>query len=129
MLVIDANIALEACGEEDGFRALAEDLAGPPLMWSEARANLHLALIRQRLDRRGRVTRFRRERDFRKRERIKFPPARRGRELIGIPTRPGRRERHRFARDGAVDAARPHGTVIARRRTDFKAVLGLQTAR
>jgi predicted nucleic acid-binding protein len=46
MLVIDANIALEACGEEDGFRALGDDLAAPPLMWSEARANLHLALIK-----------------------------------------------------------------------------------
>jgi predicted nucleic acid-binding protein len=46
MLVIDANVALEACGEEDGFRTLRDDLAGPPLMWSEARANLHLALIK-----------------------------------------------------------------------------------
>ena len=45
MLVIDANVALEACGEEEGFRALEDDLAGPPLMWSEARANLHLALV------------------------------------------------------------------------------------
>ena len=45
MLVIDANVALEACGEEDGFQTLGDTLAAPPLMWSEARANLHLALI------------------------------------------------------------------------------------
>jgi predicted nucleic acid-binding protein len=45
MLVIDANVALEACGQEDGFQTLGEDLAAPPLMWSEARANLHRALI------------------------------------------------------------------------------------
>jgi predicted nucleic acid-binding protein len=45
MLVVDANIALEACGTENGFRTLGDDLAGPPLMWSEARANLHLALF------------------------------------------------------------------------------------
>ncbi len=46
MLVIDANAALEACGEKDGFQTLGDDLAGPPLMWSEARANLHLALVK-----------------------------------------------------------------------------------
>src|ERR1700677_569393 len=45
MLVIDANVALEACGQEDGFQTLGDDLAAPPLMWSEARANLHLSLI------------------------------------------------------------------------------------
>jgi predicted nucleic acid-binding protein len=45
MLVIDANVALEACGQQDGFRTLEDDLAAPPLMWSEARANLHLSLV------------------------------------------------------------------------------------
>jgi predicted nucleic acid-binding protein len=49
MLVIDANIALRACGTENGFRALGDDLAAPPLMWSEARANLHLAYTRGEL--------------------------------------------------------------------------------
>jgi predicted nucleic acid-binding protein len=46
VLVIDANVALEACGQQDGFQTLGADLAAPPLMWSEARANLHLALIK-----------------------------------------------------------------------------------
>lgn len=45
MLVIDANVALEACGQQNGFQALGDALAAPPLMWSEARANLHLSLI------------------------------------------------------------------------------------
>jgi predicted nucleic acid-binding protein len=45
MLVIDANVALEACGQQDGFQTLGSDLAAPPLMWSEAPANLHLSLI------------------------------------------------------------------------------------
>ncbi len=41
-LVIDASVALEACGAADGFTTLADDLAAPPLMWSEARSMLHL---------------------------------------------------------------------------------------
>ncbi len=28
MLVIDANVALEACGQQNGFQALEDDLAG-----------------------------------------------------------------------------------------------------
>ncbi len=45
MLVIDANAAAAACGGEgDGFPALGGELASVPLMWSEARASLHLKL-------------------------------------------------------------------------------------
>ncbi len=44
MLVIDANIAVHACGRADGFQAIGvgngERLAAPPLLWSEARATL-----------------------------------------------------------------------------------------
>jgi predicted nucleic acid-binding protein len=43
MLVIDANIAVRACGRADGFGELADEaLVAPPLMWSEARATLRL---------------------------------------------------------------------------------------
>jgi predicted nucleic acid-binding protein len=43
MLVIDANVAVRACGRADGFAELSgEPLAAPPLMWSEARATLRL---------------------------------------------------------------------------------------
>lgn len=45
MLVIDANVAAAACGGEgDGFKALGDQLASVPLMWSEARSSLHLKL-------------------------------------------------------------------------------------
>jgi predicted nucleic acid-binding protein len=45
VLVIDANVATAACGGEgNGFEALGDDLASVPLMWSEARAGLHLKL-------------------------------------------------------------------------------------
>ncbi|MGA7704978.1 MAG: type II toxin-antitoxin system VapC family toxin [Solirubrobacteraceae bacterium] len=47
MLVIDANVAVAACAEENGFDKLGDELAAPPLMWSEARANLHLELFKQ----------------------------------------------------------------------------------
>lgn len=46
MLVIDANVARAACGGEgDGFELLGDELASIPLMWSEARASLHLQLF------------------------------------------------------------------------------------
>lgn len=52
MLVIDANVALAACGGEgDGFAALGDELASVPLMWSEARATLHLQLAKGELSR------------------------------------------------------------------------------
>jgi len=45
VLVIDANVAAAACGGEgDGFKALGDELASVPLMWSEARSSLHLKL-------------------------------------------------------------------------------------
>lgn len=42
MLVIDANVAIAACARPDGFHELPDELAGPPLLWSEARSTLHL---------------------------------------------------------------------------------------
>lgn len=42
MLVIDANIAIAACARPNGFRELPGQLAGPSLLWSEARSTLHL---------------------------------------------------------------------------------------
>jgi len=45
VLVIDANVATAASGGEgNGFEALGDDLVSIPLMWSEARASLHLKL-------------------------------------------------------------------------------------
>lgn len=46
MLVIDASVAIAACAKENGFAELGDELAAPPLMWSEARANLHLELFK-----------------------------------------------------------------------------------
>jgi predicted nucleic acid-binding protein len=52
MLVIDANVARAACGGEgDGFAVLGNELASVPLMWSEARASLHLALSKGEIGR------------------------------------------------------------------------------
>jgi predicted nucleic acid-binding protein len=52
MLVIDANVARAACGGEgDGFAVLGDDLVSVPLMWSEARASLHLALVKGEIER------------------------------------------------------------------------------
>jgi hypothetical protein len=42
VLVIDANVAIAACARPGGFRELPDELAGPPLLWSEARSTLHL---------------------------------------------------------------------------------------
>jgi predicted nucleic acid-binding protein len=42
MLVLDATVVLRASGTEDGFDEFGdEELAAPPLMWSEARSVLH----------------------------------------------------------------------------------------
>ena len=47
MLVVDASVALHACGVEEGFDVLGDpDLYAPPLMWSEARSALHELLWR-----------------------------------------------------------------------------------
>jgi hypothetical protein len=36
MLVLDANVAVAACAEPEGFADLGEsELVAPPLMWSE----------------------------------------------------------------------------------------------
>ena len=52
MLVIDANVAAAACGGDDnGFEALGNDLVSVPLMWSEARAGLHLKLQKGEISR------------------------------------------------------------------------------
>lgn len=52
MLVIDANVAAAACGGEgDGFEALGDELVSVPLMWSEARASLHLKLHKGEISR------------------------------------------------------------------------------
>lgn len=42
MLVVDANVAIAACARPSGFNELPDELAGPPLLWSEARSTLHL---------------------------------------------------------------------------------------
>lgn len=47
MLVVDAAVALGACGVEGGFDDLGEpELVAPALMWSEARSALHERLWR-----------------------------------------------------------------------------------
>jgi len=47
VLVVDANVALAACGgTDDGFAGLGDKTASVPLMWSEARAALHLQLTK-----------------------------------------------------------------------------------
>jgi predicted nucleic acid-binding protein len=52
VLVIDANVAAAACGGEgDGFKTLGDELASVPLMWSEARASLHLKLHKGEISR------------------------------------------------------------------------------
>jgi predicted nucleic acid-binding protein len=52
MLVVDANVARAACGGEgDGFAVLGDELVSVPLMWSEARASLHLALTKGEIGR------------------------------------------------------------------------------
>lgn len=46
-LVVDATVAIAAVARQDGFATLGDsDLAAPPLMWSEARSTLHLALLK-----------------------------------------------------------------------------------
>lgn len=46
MLVIDANVAVAACARPEGFEELGDELAGPPLLWSEARSTLHLQTVK-----------------------------------------------------------------------------------
>ncbi len=57
MLVLDASAAVPGCTTVLGFDLFAgEELVAPALMWSEARATLHLHLARGRLDRAQAVT-------------------------------------------------------------------------
>ncbi len=50
MLVVDASVAVPACQFPDGFARLGEEeLAAPPLMWSEARSTIHEARWRGEL--------------------------------------------------------------------------------
>jgi predicted nucleic acid-binding protein len=50
LLVIDANVAVAACARPDGFEDLGDELAGPSLLWSEARSTLHLQAAKGRID-------------------------------------------------------------------------------
>jgi predicted nucleic acid-binding protein len=46
VLVLDANVAVAACGAADGFSRFGdEDLVAPPLMWPEFRSVLHRAVF------------------------------------------------------------------------------------
>jgi predicted nucleic acid-binding protein len=49
-LVIDANVAVAACARPNGFESLGDELAGPPLLWSEARSTLHLQAAKGSID-------------------------------------------------------------------------------
>src|SRR5919106_6875159 len=47
MLVVDASVALPACGSPEGFDFFGDEaLVAPPLMWSEGRSAIHEALWR-----------------------------------------------------------------------------------
>lgn len=49
-LVVDATVAIAALAREGGFEVLDDsDLVAPPLMWSEARSTLHLALWKSKI--------------------------------------------------------------------------------
>ncbi|MFA5786114.1 MAG: type II toxin-antitoxin system VapC family toxin [Actinomycetota bacterium] len=52
MLVVDASVALPACGSPEGFALFGnEELVAPPLLWSESRSALHEALWRREISR------------------------------------------------------------------------------
>lgn len=52
MLVVDASVAIPACGAPAGFDLFGdEELSAPPLMWSEARSTIHEALWRGEVSR------------------------------------------------------------------------------
>jgi hypothetical protein len=50
VLVIDANVAIAACARPSGFEDLRDELAAPPLLWSEARSTLHLQAAKGEID-------------------------------------------------------------------------------
>lgn len=46
-LVVDANVAFEAVSAADGFRRFGDaEMVAPPLLWSEVRSALHVAVWR-----------------------------------------------------------------------------------
>lgn len=49
--VVDASLTIDLCTSPRGFDATPVPLVAPPLMWSETRANLRLALWRHELSR------------------------------------------------------------------------------
>lgn len=52
MLVVDASVALWACGAGGGWEQLRDDeLVAPTLMWSEFSSSLHAALWRREIRR------------------------------------------------------------------------------
>jgi predicted nucleic acid-binding protein len=52
MLVLDASVAIPACGSPEGLEFFGnEELFAPPLMWSEARSTIHEALWRREVSR------------------------------------------------------------------------------
>jgi predicted nucleic acid-binding protein len=50
LLVVDANVAVAACARPGGFENLGDELASPPLLWSEARSTLHLQAVKGMID-------------------------------------------------------------------------------
>jgi predicted nucleic acid-binding protein len=52
MLVLDASVAVPACGTPEGFDLFGEEeLVAPPLLWSESRSALHEAMWRREISR------------------------------------------------------------------------------
>ena len=52
MLVLDSNVVVAACTTDEGFGWFGtEELAAPPLMWSEATSVIHEAMWRGAIDR------------------------------------------------------------------------------
>lgn len=50
-LVLDANVAVAACAESDGFGRMGDDeLVAPPILWSEFFSLVHEARFRGELD-------------------------------------------------------------------------------
>lgn len=50
MLVLDASVAVAACGSPEGFGLFEEEeLVAPPLLWSESRSALHEAMWRREI--------------------------------------------------------------------------------
>ncbi len=48
--MVDANVAVAACARPNGFEDLGDELAGPPLLWSEGSSTLHLQAVKGIID-------------------------------------------------------------------------------